>query len=50
MADCSDILVACHEDMIDVLLKAEAQRENIKLPIFVHGYDYPWPDGRPLSR
>ena len=34
-----------YEDMIDVL-EAEAQRENIKLPIFVHGYDYPWPDGR----
>jgi hypothetical protein len=34
-----------YEDMIDVL-EAEARRENIKLPIFVHGYDYPWPDGR----
>jgi hypothetical protein len=34
-----------YEDMIDVL-QAEAQREHIKLPIFVHGYDYPWPDGR----
>jgi hypothetical protein len=34
-----------YEDMIEVLL-AEAQRQGIRLPIFVHGYDYPWPDGR----
>jgi hypothetical protein len=30
-----------YEDMIDVLLT-----EKKNLPIFVHGYDYPWPDGR----
>lgn len=30
-----------YEDMIDVLLT-----EKNDLPIFVHGYDYPWPDGR----
>lgn len=34
-----------YEDMIDVLL-AEARRLGTRLPIFVHGYDYPWPDGR----
>ena len=34
-----------YEDMIEVLL-TEADRRNIKLPILVHGYDYPWPDGR----
>ena len=34
-----------YEDMIEVLL-AETQRQGIQLPIFVHGYDYPWPDGR----
>jgi hypothetical protein len=34
-----------YEDMVEVL-QAEAEREKIKLPIFVHGYDYPWPDGR----
>lgn len=34
-----------YEDMIGVL-QAEAKRLRIKLPIFVHGYDYPWPDGR----
>ena len=34
-----------YEDMIDIL-QAEAKQEKIKLPIFVHGYDYPWPDGR----
>jgi hypothetical protein len=27
-------------------LQAEAKRQKVKLPIFVHGYDYPWPDGR----
>jgi hypothetical protein len=34
-----------YEDMIEVLL-AEAQDLGIQLPILVHGYDYPWPDGR----
>jgi hypothetical protein len=34
-----------YEDMIEVL-QAEAEKQKIKLPIFVHGYDYPWPDGR----
>ena len=34
-----------YEDMIEVLL-AEAKNLGIRLPIFVHGYDYPWPDGR----
>lgn len=34
-----------YEDMIEVLL-TEAEKLKIKLPIFVHGYDYPWPDGR----
>jgi hypothetical protein len=32
-------------DMIEVL-QAEAGRLGVKLPIFIHGYDYPWPDGR----
>lgn len=34
-----------YEDMIEVLL-AEVQNLGIQLPIFLHGYDYPWPDGR----
>jgi hypothetical protein len=34
-----------YEDMIDVL-QMVAKQQGIKLPIFVHGYDYPWPDGR----
>lgn len=34
-----------YQDMIEVLL-AEIERLGIQLPIFVHGYDYPWPDGR----
>ena len=34
-----------YEDMIEVLL-AEAERLGIALPIFLHGYDFPWPDGR----
>jgi hypothetical protein len=41
----SETFQKAYEDMIDVLL-AEARREGITLPIFVHGYDYPWPDGR----
>jgi lysophospholipase L1-like esterase len=34
-----------YEDMIEVLL-TESQNQGVHLPIFVHGYDYPWPDGR----
>jgi hypothetical protein len=34
-----------YEDMIEVVL-AEAEKQGIHLPIFLHGYDYPWPDGR----
>ncbi len=34
-----------YEDMIEVV-QAEARRQKITLPIFIHGYDYPWPDGR----
>jgi hypothetical protein len=34
-----------YQDMIEVL-KTESDHLGIKLPIFVHGYDYPWPDGR----
>jgi hypothetical protein len=34
-----------YEDMIDIL-QMVARQQGIKLPIFVHGYDYPWPDGR----
>jgi hypothetical protein len=34
-----------YEDMIEVLL-AETGRLGIELPIFLHGYDFPWPDGR----
>jgi hypothetical protein len=34
-----------YEDMIEVLL-AETKNLGIRLPMFVYGYDYPWPDGR----
>jgi hypothetical protein len=34
-----------YEDMIDIL-QMVAEKQGIKLPIFVHGYDYPFPDGR----
>ena len=34
-----------YEFMIDHALAA-AKQTNITMPIFVHGYDYPWPDGR----
>jgi lysophospholipase L1-like esterase len=31
------------------LINAQAQQMGYSLPIFVHGYDYPWPDGRGLT-
>jgi lysophospholipase L1-like esterase len=34
-----------YEDLIEVL-QLEAKNQKIELPIFIHGYDYPWPDGR----
>ena len=34
-----------YEDMIEVVQGAAAE-QKYKLPIFLHGYDYPWPDGR----
>ncbi len=36
---------AGYEYIIDHALAA-AQEVHITLPIFLHGYDYPWPDGR----
>jgi hypothetical protein len=35
----------CFEHLIVTALAA-ARKAAIKMPIFVHGYDYPWPDGR----
>ncbi len=35
-------------DLID-LINAKALSMNVQLPIFVHGYDYPFPDGRGFS-
>ena len=32
---------------IDIALAAAA-KIGIKMPIFTHSYDYPWPDGRPV--
>jgi hypothetical protein len=26
--------------------RAAARQAHITMPIFTHGYDYPWPDGR----
>ncbi len=34
-----------YRDTIDTLL-AKAKKMGVCLPIFIHGYDYPWPDGR----
>jgi hypothetical protein len=36
-----------YEYLIDKALAAAADLK-IKMPIFTHGYDYPWPDGRPV--
>lgn len=37
-----------YEDLIGTI-KAKAGKMGITLPIFVHGYDYPWPDGRGVT-
>lgn len=37
--------IKAYEDMIEAALGA-ASTAGIKMPIFTHGYDYPWPDGR----
>ncbi len=36
---------AAYSFIVDHALAA-AKAANITMPIFVHGYDYPWPDGR----
>ena len=40
--------VKAYEDLIDTI-SAKAAQMGAPLPIFVHGYDYPWPDGRGVS-
>ena len=40
-----ETFVKAYEDLIDIIT-AKAQQMGYTLPIFVHGYDYPWPDGR----
>mgnify|MGYP003384616283 CR=1 FL=1 len=35
-------------DLIEMIL-TKAQLMNKQVPIFVHGYDYPWPDGRGVT-
>lgn len=37
-----------YKDLIDVILEKSAQSGR-ETPIFVHGYDYPWPDGRGVT-
>lgn len=37
-----------YSDLIE-LIGAKAQAMGYKLPVFLHGYDYPWPDGRGFS-
>ena len=36
-----------YQYLIDMALAAAADL-TIQMPIFTHGYDYPWPDGRPV--
>jgi hypothetical protein len=36
-----------YQYLIDMALAAAADL-HIQMPIFTHGYDYPWPDGRPV--
>jgi hypothetical protein len=35
-----------YDFLIDKALQAAADAGVPKMPIFIHGYDYPWPDGR----
>ena len=37
-----------YEDLIGTIL-AKAESMKLNLHIFVHGYDYPWPDGRGVT-
>jgi hypothetical protein len=39
-------LKSAYEYLIDKALEA-AVSHQLKMPIFTHSYDYPWPDGRP---
>jgi lysophospholipase L1-like esterase len=41
----SQTFMKAYEDLIQTIT-AKAQQMGGSLPIFVHGYDYPWPDGR----
>jgi len=41
----NETFVKAYEDLIETIT-AKAQQMGCNLPIFVHGYDYPWPDGR----
>jgi len=38
---------AAYQYLIDTALAAAAKLA-IKMPVFTHSYDYPWPDGRPF--
>jgi len=31
------------------MIKAKADKMGMTIPIFIHGYDYPWPDGRGVT-
>ncbi len=39
---------AAYQYLLDTALAA-AGDSRIAMPIFIHGYDYPWPDGRALN-
>jgi hypothetical protein len=41
----TETFTAAYSFLVDAALAAAASA-GITLPIFVHGYDYPWPDGR----
>jgi lysophospholipase L1-like esterase len=44
----SQTFEAAYKELIE-MIGAKANEMGYKLPIFVHGYDYPWPDGRGLT-
>lgn len=44
----NDTFLKAYSDIVD-LINAKAQAMGSTIHIFVHGYDYPWPDGRGFS-
>jgi lysophospholipase L1-like esterase len=43
----TETFLKAYSDLIELInIKAQQMHPGVPIPIFVHGYDYPWPDGR----